>query len=76
VHAAVLKAKAKESGVTVHRVHPDTVDMGEVVVQRRVPVMESDDVPTLSARVLAVEHEAIVDAIRRVASEGSSATPN
>jgi phosphoribosylglycinamide formyltransferase 1 len=65
VHEAVLKAKAKESGVTVHRVHPDTVDMGEVIVQRRVPVMESDDVPTLSARVLAVEHEAIVEAVRR-----------
>jgi phosphoribosylglycinamide formyltransferase-1 len=27
VHAAVLAAKAKESGVTVHRVHPDTVDI-------------------------------------------------
>ncbi len=65
VHAAVLQAKAKESGVTVHRVHPDTVDSGEVVVQRRVPVMEDDDVPTLSARVLAVEHEAIVEAVRR-----------
>jgi phosphoribosylglycinamide formyltransferase-1 len=65
VHAAVLAAKAKESGVTVHRVHPDTVDLGEVVVQRRVPVLDDDDVATLSARVLAVEHEAIVEAIRR-----------
>ena len=66
VHAAVLAAKATESGVTVHRVHPDTVDIGEVVVQRRVPVLADDDVPALSARVLAVEHEAIVDAIRRM----------
>src|SRR3954464_10480875 len=65
VHAAVLAAKAKESGVTVHRVHPDTVDMGEVIVQRRVPVLEADDVNALSARVLAVEHQAIVEAIRR-----------
>lgn len=65
VHAAVLAAKAKESGVTVHRVHPDTVDLGEVIVQRRVPVEEGDDVPALSARVLAVEHEAIVEAVRR-----------
>ena len=67
VHAAVLKAKAKESGVTVHRVHPDTVDMGEVIVQRRVPVHDGDDIPALSARVLAVEHEAIVEAVRRFA---------
>lgn len=65
VHAAVLAAKAKESGVTVHRVHPDTVDLGEVIVQRRVPVLEGDDVATLSERVLVVEHEAIVEAVRR-----------
>jgi len=64
VHAAVLKARPRNPAVTVHRVHPDTVDLGEVIVQRRVPVHDSDDVPTLSARVLAVEHEAIVEAIR------------
>jgi len=74
VHAAVLAAKAKESGVTVHRVHPDTVDLGEVIVQRRVPVHDGDDVPTLASRVLAVEHEAIVEAVRRcIANEAERA---
>jgi phosphoribosylglycinamide formyltransferase-1 len=68
VHEAVLAAGALESGVTVHRVHPDTVDLGEVVVQRRVQVQPGDDVPTLSARVLAEEHKAIVDAIRAFAA--------
>jgi formyltetrahydrofolate-dependent phosphoribosylglycinamide formyltransferase len=68
VHEAVLAAGASESGVTVHRVHPDTVDLGEVVVQRRVQVRPGDDVPTLSARVLAEEHKAIVDAIRTFAA--------
>jgi phosphoribosylglycinamide formyltransferase-1 len=68
VHEAVLAAGAVESGVTVHRVHPDTVDLGEVVVQRRVQVQPGDDVPTLSARVLAEEHKAIVDAIRAFAA--------
>ena len=72
VHAAVLAAKAKESGVTVHRVHPDTVDIGEVIVQRRVAVEEGDDVATLSARVLAIEHEAIVEAVRRFIPAGAS----
>jgi phosphoribosylglycinamide formyltransferase-1 len=75
VHAAVLAAKAKESGVTVHRVHPDTVDLGEVIVQRRVPVREGDDVPALSARVLAVEHEAIVEAVRRCIAHDLSQRP-
>ena len=68
VHEAVLAAGASESGVTVHRVHPDTVDLGEVVVQRRVQVQPDDDVPTLSARVLAEEHKAVVDAIRAFAA--------
>jgi phosphoribosylglycinamide formyltransferase-1 len=68
VHEAVLAAGASESGVTVHRVHPDTVDLGEVVVQRRVQVRPGDDVPSLSARVLAEEHRAIVDAIRTFAA--------
>ena len=74
VHAAVLAAKAKESGVTVHRVHPDTVDLGEVIVQRRVPVLEDDDVPTLAARVLEVEHEAIVEAVRRCIAQETERT--
>jgi phosphoribosylglycinamide formyltransferase-1 len=68
VHEAVLAAGASESGVTVHRVHPDTLDLGEVVVQRRVQVHPGDDVPTLSARVLVEEHKAIVDAIRAFAA--------
>jgi folate-dependent phosphoribosylglycinamide formyltransferase PurN len=65
VHAAVLASGATESGCTVHRVHPETVDLGEVVVQRRVPVLPGDDATMLAARVLEQEHVAIVDAIRR-----------
>lgn len=68
VHEAVLAAKVTETGVTVHRVRADAVDEGEIVVQRRVPVRDDDDVASLSARVLAVEHEALVDAIRRFAT--------
>jgi folate-dependent phosphoribosylglycinamide formyltransferase PurN len=67
VHAAVLASGATESGCTVHRVHPETIDMGEVVVQRRVPVAVSDTAETLAARVLEEEHVAIVEAIRRFA---------
>jgi len=65
VHEAVLASGATESGATVHRVHPDTIDLGEVVVQRRVPVLPGDDVAALAARVLEQEHLAIVEAIRR-----------
>jgi len=65
VHAAVLASGATESGCTVHRVHPETIDLGEVVVQRRVPVKAGDDAGILAARVLEQEHIAIVEAIRR-----------
>jgi len=65
VHAAVLASGATESGCTVHRVHPETVDLGEVVVQRHVPVLPGDDEATLAARVLEQEHIAVVEAIRR-----------
>jgi len=68
VHAAVLASGASESGCTVHRVHPETVDLGEVVVQRRVPVLPNDDPAKLAARVLEQEHVAIVEAIRKLAS--------
>ena len=49
----------------MHRVHPETVDLGEVIVQRRVPILPTDDAVALSARVLEQEHIAIVEAIRR-----------
>ena len=63
VHQAVLAAGVSESGCTVHRAHPGVVDAGEILVQRRVPVLPGDDPDTLAARVLAEEHIALVDAI-------------
>ena len=63
VHEAVLAAAVSESGCTVHRAHAGAVDAGEIIVQRRVPVLPGDDAETLAARVLAAEHVALVDAI-------------
>jgi len=65
VHQAVLASGATESGVTVHRARPGLVDEGEIVVQRRVPVLPGDDAATLAARILPEEHQAIVEAIAR-----------
>ncbi len=67
VHEAVLAAAATETGCTVHRAHRGMLDAGEIVVQRRVAVEPGDDPETLEARVLAAEHEAIVDAVARFA---------
>ncbi len=67
VHEAVLAAGERESGCTVFRTRPDVLDEGEILAQRRVPVLESDTPRTLEARVLAAEHEALVDVVRRFA---------
>jgi phosphoribosylglycinamide formyltransferase-1 len=63
VHEAVLAAGVAETGCTVHRAHRGMLDEGEILVQRRVPVLPGDDPETLEARVLGEEHEAIVDAV-------------
>ncbi len=60
-----LEARVQESGCTVHFV--DTgMDTGPIILQRRVPVFPDDTEETLSARILAEEHQAYPEAVRRV----------
>ncbi len=61
--ADALAYGVKVSGCTVHFVD-ETVDAGPIVVQRAVEVREDDDVESLSARILAEEHVALVQAVR------------
>mgnify|MGYP001619257504 CR=1 FL=1 len=68
VHEAVIASGVNETGVTVHRAHRGKLDEGEIVLQRRVPVLPEDTPETLAARVLAVEHEAIVEAVQHLLS--------
>jgi phosphoribosylglycinamide formyltransferase-1 len=62
-----LEHGVKVSGCTVHFVD-EYLDHGPIIVQRAVPVLEDDTVETLSARILAQEHQAYTDAIRIVLS--------
>jgi phosphoribosylglycinamide formyltransferase 1 len=66
VHEAVIAAKQRESGVTVHLVI-DEYDRGPIVAQWRVHVEESDTAETLAARVLSVEHIVYPRAVEMVA---------
>jgi phosphoribosylglycinamide formyltransferase-1 len=63
VHEAVIASGVSETGATVHRAYRGRLDEGEIVAQRRVPVLPGDTPQTLAERVLAVEHEAIVEAV-------------
>lgn len=55
VHEAVIAAKDKQSGCTVHYVDSGA-DTGKIIKQVVVPVMENDTPATLQARVLEQEH--------------------
>lgn len=63
VHEAVLAARVKETGCTVHYVDNE-YDHGPVLLQRRVAVREDDTVETLGARVFEEEKIALPEALR------------
>ena len=67
VHAAVLAANETETGITIHRVSNE-YDSGEIVAQRKVPVLKGDTPETLAARVLELEHVFIVETLAKIIS--------
>jgi len=56
VHEAVLASGMKLTGCTVHLVD-DKYDTGPIIAQRAVPILDSDTVETLGARVRETERE-------------------
>jgi phosphoribosylglycinamide formyltransferase 1 len=63
-----LEYGVRVAGCTVHLVD-EGLDSGPIVEQRAVPVEDGDTVETLSARILAAEHQAYAFALRRLLSE-------
>jgi phosphoribosylglycinamide formyltransferase-1 len=64
-HQRAIEAGEKEHGASVHIVTPE-LDDGPVVLQARVPVLESDTADTLAARVLEQEHTLYPAAIKKL----------
>lgn len=58
---------AKIAGCTVHFVD-EHLDHGTIILQRAVPVLDTDDAHTLAERILVEEHIAYSEAIGRVVS--------
>lgn len=75
VHASVLAAGDRETGVTIHDVTAD-LDAGPVVAQIRLSVRPGERVEELAARVLAAEHALLVDTLARLAAERGSGEPS
>lgn len=68
VHEAVLAAKEKESGCTIHLVD-EGCDTGKILIQKKVPVLENDTPETLYARIAPLEHVAMVEGVIVLANE-------
>lgn len=65
VHEAVVKAKEKKSGPTVHYVD-ENYDTGSIILQKEVPVYETDTPEDVAKRVLVQEHIIFPQAIKKV----------
>lgn len=56
VHEAVLAAKEKVSGITIHYVNEE-YDSGDIILQKSCPVDENDTVESLSQKIHKLEYE-------------------
>jgi len=65
VHESVLASGDTETGVSIHLVDAE-YDRGPVIAQCRVAVLNSDTPATLQARVLAREHEFLVETLNMI----------
>jgi len=67
VHEAVLAAKEKETGVSVH-LADGTYDTGRVIAQVKTSVLPGDTPETLQARVLELEHSFLPETLQKIVS--------
>lgn len=65
VHTAVLEAKEKESGATVHYVTAG-IDEGEIILQKSFPIAENETINTLASKIHEVEFEILPKAINLI----------
>ncbi|MCU1332919.1 MAG: formyltetrahydrofolate-dependent phosphoribosylglycinamide formyltransferase [Candidatus Angelobacter sp.] len=63
-----LEYGVKVTGCTVHLVD-EHLDHGPIILQKTVPVLDGDDVNTLSARILEQEHTAYSEAVGLLLSD-------
>lgn len=68
VHEAVIAAKEKETGMTIHFVD-EGCDTGKIILQKSCPVNLEDTPETLKERVQALEKHWYPEVIRQLAAE-------
>ena len=65
VHAAVLEAGEKHSGITIHYVN-EAYDAGDIIFQAECDVLPQDDIHSLAARVHELEYRYFPEVVERV----------
>lgn len=55
VHASVLAAGERESGITIHYVN-EVYDDGRIILQARCPITDGDNIDSLAGRIHRLEH--------------------
>lgn len=68
VHQAVIDAKQKETGITIHHVN-EKYDDGKIITQCKIPVLPDDTPEDLAQRVLKREHEFIIETLQKIIQE-------
>ena len=66
VHEAVIAAKEKVSGATVHRVDAQ-YDEGSIIEQEQIDVDPADTPESLAAKVLQIEHALLPKVVKKIA---------
>ena len=66
-YEAAARGEIDRTGVMVHLVPDEAVDAGPVILQEAVPIRPGESLEELEARMHAVEHRLLVEAVRRVA---------
>lgn len=63
VHQAVIDAKEKESGATVHFVD-EAYDEGKIIAQQKVEVTQDETAESLAAKILKLEHQLLPSVVK------------
>lgn len=63
VHEAVIEAKEKESGVTIHEVN-ENYDEGKILFQKSLQLATNETVDSLESKIKALEKTAIIEALK------------
>lgn len=65
VHKAVIQAKQKESGCTIHFVN-ENYDEGEFILQNSIKLEENESVESLEEKIKTLESKSIVQAFKKL----------